>query len=206
MDACTDFYQFACGGWIAANPVPPDRQRWGRFAELQELNFTILRRILETPDADSDRRKASDYYDACLDERAIEAKGLAPLEPELARVAALARKEDLPPIVAHLHSIGVNALFRFGSRADFRDATTEIANVDQGGLGLPDRDYYLKTDARSVDLKQKYQDHVQKMLGLLGDSPEQAASGARAVVAIETALASAASTACGGAIPQRQIM
>ena len=190
-DACTDFYQFACGAWMAANPMPADRQRWGRFNQLQDANFAILRRVLESPGGDADRRKAGEYYAACMDEKAIDAKGMAPLEPELARVAALTRKEDLPALVAHLHSIGVNVLFRFGSDTDRHDASRQVADIDQGGLGLPDRDYYLKTDARSAELKQKYQDHVQLMFGLLGNAPAKATSDARTVVAIETRLAQA---------------
>jgi endothelin-converting enzyme/putative endopeptidase len=190
-DACTDFYQFACGGWMAQNPMPADRQRWGRFNQLQDANFAILRKVLETPGGDADRRKAGDYYAACMDESGIEAKGLAPLEPELARIAGLSAKEDLAALAAHLHSLGVNVLFRFGSDTDRHDASKQIADIDQGGLGLPDRDYYLKTDPRSAELKQKYQDHVQKMFGLLRNPPEAAAAQARAVLAIETALATA---------------
>jgi putative endopeptidase len=189
VDACTDFYQFACGGWMAANPMPADRQRWGRFNQLQDQNFTILRRILETPATGGDRRKASDYYAACMDEDSIEARARKPLEADLGRIAAITRKDDLPALVAHLHSIGINVLFRFGVRTDLRDATRQIADVDQGGLGLPDRDYYLKTDARSLELKQKYQGHVEKMLGMLKTTPAE--SDARAVLAIETKLAEA---------------
>src|SRR4029077_12564273 len=156
IDPCNDFYQFACGGWVAANPVPPDRRSWGRFLELQERNFTVLRRILETPGGEGDRRKAADYYAACMDETRIESNGLAPVGPDLATIDALTNPDDLPVLVAHLHSFGVPALFRFGAQTDLNDATTMIADVDQGGLGLPDRDYYLKTDARSVELRAKY--------------------------------------------------
>src|SRR5713101_5173486 len=92
-DACTDFYQLACGSWMAANPIPPDRQRWGRFNQLQDRNFTILRRILETPGGGGDQRKAGDYYAACMDEDGIEAKGLRPLAADLARITAITRKE-----------------------------------------------------------------------------------------------------------------
>lgn len=191
-DACTDFYQFACGGWMAANPMPPDRQRWGRFNQLQERNFTILRRILEAPKSEGDRKKASDYYAACMDEKGIEARGLQPVEREVARIEAMTRKDELPAALARLHSIGVNVLFRFGVRTDLRDATRQVANVDQGGLGLPDRDYYLKTDARSLELKQKYQDHVQKMLEMLKTTPARSEAGAHAILAIETKLADAA--------------
>jgi len=190
-DACTDFYQFACGGWMAANPMPADQQRWGRFAEIQQRNFAILRRIVEAPGGDGDQRRAADYYAACMNENRIETRGLAPLDGDLSRIAAVTRKEDLPALLAHLHGIGVNALFQFGSQTDRRDATQQIARVDQGGLGLPDRDFYLKTDARSLELKQKYHDHVQKMIGLLKTPPAKAAADARAVLATETRLAEA---------------
>ncbi len=190
-DACTDFYQFACGSWLADNPIPADRQRWGRFSELQERNFTILRRIVEAPAAGGDRRKAADYYAACMDEEGIEAKALAPIQPRLSKIGALTNKKDIAPLVADLHSIGVNVLFRFSSRTDLRDATRQGANVDQGGLGLPDRDYYLKTDARSVELREKYIQHLEKMLSLLGDAPARAAATGRAILAFETKLAEA---------------
>ena len=192
VDACTDFYQFACGGWMAANPMPADQQRWGRFTEIQQRNFAILRRIVEAPGGDGDQRRAADYYAACMNESVIESRGLAPLEADLARIAAVTRKEDLPALLAHLHSTGVNALFQFGSQTDRRDATKQIARIDQGGLGLPDRDFYLKTDARSLELKQKYQDHVQKMIAMLKTPQTKAAADARAVPAIETRLAEAA--------------
>ncbi len=188
---CTDFYAFACGAWSRANPVPADRQRWGRFDELQDRNFTFLRRILETPGGQGDERKARDYYAACLDTAAIERGGLSPLEPQLQRIAALAGLDGLPALLAGLHTIGVNALFRFRADTDAHDATREIADVDQGGLGLPNRDYYTKTDAPSVALRAKYVAHLERMLGLLGDAPARAAAGAQAIMAFETALAEA---------------
>jgi putative endopeptidase len=207
-DACTDFYQFACGGWVAKNPVPADRQSFGRFTELQERNFTILRRILEAPGADpstgsgssrassrdeGDRGKAADYYAACMDESKIESGGLAPVDPDLATIDELVNPDDLPVLVAHLHEIGVSAFFRFGSQTDvLGDATQEIADVDQGGLSLPDRDYYLKTDDRSVELRTRYLAHVEKMFTLAGAAPDKAAADAKAVLAVETALGSAA--------------
>jgi putative endopeptidase len=192
-DACTDFYQFACGGWRAANPIPPDRQRWGQFAVLDEENARILRTILEepVPSGNTDRRKAADYYAACMDEAAIETRGIGALIPELARIDRLSRSADLAPLLAHLHEIGVPAFFRFGSQVDRRDATRQVANIDQDGIALPDRDYYLKTDARSAAIQQKYTTHVEKTLAMLPDRSALAAADAEAVVAIERAIASA---------------
>ena len=156
IDPCSDFYQFACGGWIAKNPVPADRRSYGRFAELQERNFTVLRRILEAPGAEGDRKKAADFYAACMDETTIEAAGLTPIAPDLATIDEILNPDDLPVLIAHLHAFGVPVLFRFGAQTDLEDAANAIANVDQAGLGLPDRDYYLKTDQRSADLREKY--------------------------------------------------
>ena len=189
--ACTDFYQYACGGWMAANPMPADRQRWGRFNQLQERNFEVLRTILETPSADAVEQKAGDYYRACMDERGIESKGLAPLAADLARIASLTRVDELPAVVVSLHRIGVSAFFQFGVQTDLRDATRQLASVDQGGLGLPDRDYYMKTDEPSRILRQKYQGHVARMLELLGDDAGRATANAQAVLALETKLAQA---------------
>ena len=156
VDPCTNFYPFACGGWLAHNPVPADRQRWGRFQEVQDRNYAMLRRILEATGGDADRRKAGDYYAACMDEPVIEAKGVVALQPELAQIDALKSRDELPQLVAQLHALGVNVLFRFRADTDRRNASTQIADVDQGGLSLPDRDYYLKTDERSVELRDKY--------------------------------------------------
>lgn len=201
---CTDFYQYACGGWIAKNPVPPDQSSWGRFTELEQQNRVILRDILEKASANDPKRSAieqkiGDYYASCMDETAIEAKGVTVLKPELDRIAALKTKSDLAEELAHLHKLGLHpgrprtgpVLFEFGSVQDFKDATQVIAGTDQGGLGLPDRDYYVKDDAKSVDLRKRYLEHVQKMFGFLGDAPNAAAENAKTVMDIETALAKA---------------
>jgi endothelin-converting enzyme/putative endopeptidase len=191
VNACTDFYQFACGGWMAKNPVPPDRARWGRFDELQERNQAALRGILEKAAASTADRQIADYYTACMDEKGIEALGLKPVKASLDRIAGLKTKADLAGEVGRLHSQGVNVLFGFGAQQDFKDATKVIAVVDQGGLGLPDRDYYLKDEPRFADVRKQYVPHIAKMFELAGDTRESALEGARAVMEIETALAQA---------------
>jgi endothelin-converting enzyme/putative endopeptidase len=193
-NACVDFYQYACGGWLKANPIPSDQSRWGRFSELEEHNRQILRQILDEaakpdPQRDSVTQKIGDYYAACMDEKAIDAKGLAPLDAELGRIRDLNDKSQLAEEIAHLHRIGISALFEFGSGQDFQDSSAVIAQADQGGLGLPDREYYLKDDAKSVELRQKYLAHVQRMFELAGETSEQARAGAATVMKLETELA-----------------
>jgi putative endopeptidase len=193
IDPCTDFYQFACGGWVAKNPLPPDRRSYGRFTELQERNFVVLRRILETSGdgAQGDRKKAADFYAACMDEAKIEAAGLTPIGPDLATIDEILNPDDLPVLIAHLHAYGVPVLFRFGAQTDLQDAANAIAGIDQAGLGLPDREYYLKTDARSVELREQYVAVIQKQFMAAGEPAEQATADAKAVLSIETAMATA---------------
>jgi putative endopeptidase len=202
-DPCVDFYQFACGGWVAHHPLPADRRSYGRFTEVQDRNLTILRRILETPTADRDREKASTYYAACVDQTAIDERGLAPLRDELDRITALASRGRIPDLVAHLHTIlgeppalgsglrrgGAYVLFAFGPRPRFDDASELMANVGADGLALPSRDYYVKSDARSVTLRDDYRAHIAEMLRLAGEAAPQADAHAAAVLAIETRLA-----------------
>jgi putative endopeptidase len=193
---CDDFYQFACGGWLKNNPVPPDRARYGRFDELTERNQTTLRQILDgvskpDPKRSAIDQKIGDYYATCMDEAAIEKKGVAALKPHLDRIAAVKTKADLAAELARLHQAGVGGAFQSGSQPDFKNAKMQIAAVDQGGLALPDRDYYLKDEARFADVRTKYPAHVQKMFELLGDAPAVAAKEAQTVLDIETALARA---------------
>src|SRR5262245_4083375 len=192
-DPCVDFYQFACGGWVAANPLPADRGTYGRFAELQERNFAILRRVLESPSpsAGVDARKASDFYAACMDIATIERKALTPIATDLTMLDASRNPDDLPVVLAHLHEVGVPAFFRFGSLTDLDDTTHDIAGVDQGGLGLPDRDLYIKDDERSRDIRAKYAAHIERIFRLAEEEPADAAAHAKAVVAFETQLAQA---------------
>ena len=192
IDPCVDFFQYSCGGWIKKNPIPPDQSSWDTYSKMQDENRERLRGILETAaQTDSKRdaaaQKIGDYYASCMDEKAIDAKGAQPLQPELERIAQLKSKKDLAEIAASMRSDGV--LFGFGSAQDYRDASQVIAEADQGGLGLPDRDYYLKEDAKSVELRKKYVAHVEKIFELLGDKPDVAETEAQTVLRIETALA-----------------
>ena len=195
---CADFFQYACGGWIAANPIPPEYSRWGRFSEVAERNQTTLRKILETAASakkrDAMHQKIGDFYASCMDESAAEAAGATPLASELARVDTIQDVAGIATEVARLQPLGVNALFRFDSTPDFEDARRMIGEVDQGGLGLPDRDYYTKDDERSQKLRSQYDEHVEKMFVLAGDTEERAKAEAASVMAIETALAKASMT------------
>ena len=191
---CLDFYQYACGTWMADNPIPADQSRWGTFDQLADRNRAILRGILEKASVDDPKRSAveqkiGDFYASCTDEATIDKLGAKPLEPELKRIAAMQSKAQIVDELIRLHPLGVEVLFNFSAGPDAKNSTQNIADADQGGLGLPDRDYYLKDDPKSVKLREQYLGHVQKMLELLGESPAKAAADAKAVMRIETDLA-----------------
>jgi putative endopeptidase len=197
IDPCNDFYAFACSKWLVKNPVPADRSSWGRFNELQQRGEYIVRDILEKASVDqpgrsASRQKIGDYYASCMDESAIEKAGTKPLERDFHSIAAISSKADLPQEILRLHREGVDVLFGFDSGSDFKNASQIIAQVDQGGLSLPDRDYYFKDDEKSVELRKKYVAHVAKMFMLLDDDESKAAAEAKVVMEIETGLAKGA--------------
>jgi putative endopeptidase len=169
IDPCNDFYAYACSKWKAQNPIPADRPSWGRFDELQQRGEFIVRDILEKesanrPDRISNEQKIGDYYASCMDESAIEKAGTKPLEQDFQSIGALKTKEDLTKEIVRLHGEGVDVLFAFDSGSDFKNASQIIAQVDQGGLGMPDRDYYFKDDPKSVELRKKYVEHWRRCL------------------------------------------
>jgi endothelin-converting enzyme/putative endopeptidase len=194
-DPCNDFYQYTCGGWMAANAIPPDQSAWSVYAKLGEENARYLWGILEeaarpAPDRTPVQQKIGDYFGACMDEATVERLGPAPLQPVLFEIAALQTRKDLAALLAREHpESGEATLFGFGSNQDLGDASQVIAWATAGGLGLPDRDYYTKTDARSRELRGKYVIHVARMLELAGEPKTQAAADAKTVMGIETALA-----------------
>ncbi len=197
VDPCIDFFAYSCGGWIKNNPIPPDQASWDVYSKMEDENRGRLRGILEAasaPDASRNpvTQKIGDYYASCMDEKAVDAKGVEPLKPQMQRIAAISSKAEIADVAAAMADD--NVLFRFDSIQDFRDANQVIAEADQGGLGLPDRDYYTKDDAKSVDLRKAYLAHVQKMFELLGDKPDSAAGEAQTVMRIETALAKGSMT------------
>ena len=197
VDPCVDFFAYSCGGWIRRNPIPPDQSSWDTYSKMQDENLGRLRGILEAAAAPDPKRNAvdqkiGDYYASCTDEKTIDARGAEPLRPSLEKIAGISSKREIADVAAAM--IDDNVLFRFESIQDFRDANQVIANADQGGLGLPDRDYYTKDDAKSVELRKQYLAHVQKMFELLGDTTETAAVEAQTVMRIETALAKGSMT------------
>ena len=198
---CVDFSKYACGNWLKLNPIPPDQPRWDVYGKLTFENQRYLWGILEEAadpkmQRSANRQKIGDYFAACMDEAAIEKAGIAPLRPYLDAIEKLRRVSDLPPLLAQLHlaSMLTSALFGFGSSQDYANSNSVIAFATASGLGLPDRDYYVKTDAKSQEARAKYLTHVAQMFTLLGDQPAAAKTEAQTVMDIETALAKASLT------------
>jgi putative endopeptidase len=191
---CDDFYQYACGTWLKNNPIPPDQSSWGRFSELDERNQMILRQILDkaavaNASRDADTQKIGDYYFSCMDETSINKKGLQPLQDELSRIRAIKNTRDLSMEVARLHRMAVDVIFNFSSGQDFKDSNAVIGQADQGGLGLPEKDYYFRADAKAVETRKEYVAHIARMMQLAGASAADAAKQADTVMRLETALA-----------------
>ncbi len=209
LDPCTDFFQYACGKWIKANPIPPDQGGWGTFNSLALWNIAAVHNTLEEAGQPSPRRtpvqqKVGDYYAACMNEGNINKAGVAPLQPLLDRIAGMANKSQLPEVVASIHQVirpanlnFIDAAYQgvvFGIYAQpgLDDASITLAILDQSGMALPGREFYLNDDTKSKEIRDKYVKHVARLLVLSGESQAQADTDAKVVLAMETELANAA--------------
>src|SRR5207237_4341406 len=185
VSACQDFNQFANGGWMANNPIPGAFSVWGRFTQLDEQNILVLNQILEDllkkKNLTGNEQKNANYEGYCIDEQKTEAEGIKPLEPELQRINQISDLLGLEDEIARLHAHRIPAVFGFGANQDAKDSTQIIAQLVQGGLGLPDRDYYTNDDAKSKATRAEYVKHVARTFELTGDSPEHAAAEAATV-------------------------
>jgi putative endopeptidase len=195
--ACRDFYMFANNGWIQRNPIPPAFSSWGSFNELAERNNLVLKEVVERAareaptTSDPVTKKLGTFYTSCMDSTAAESAGLTPIRDELDRVAAIGDRAALHAQIAHMHAVGLAGVFNFGSGADAKNASMVIANANQGGTTLPDRDYYLRQDPATAAIRAKYTDYMNALFALAGDAPDVAATNAQRVLALETALATA---------------
>src|SRR5438552_1191913 len=191
---CDDFNQFVNGNWVKENPVPPAYARWGTFQILQENNLKTLREILEDA-ARSDAARGTNeqligtFYASCMDEARIESRGSAPISDELDRVSKIAALRALQAEIARLHDMGMPTLFLFGASHDYQNSSQNIAWALQGGLSLPNKDYYTKTDEKSKQLREAFVKHAARMFELLGDTPDQASAAAGVIMKMEMQLA-----------------
>jgi putative endopeptidase len=197
---CKNFFRYANGGWLKRSEIPGDQPRWGSFNELQEQNYAALQDVLteasrkSSSTQDPNLRKLGLFYGTCMDSAAIERAGIRPLQGELNRIAAVRDRRAVEAAIVHLHQLGIPAAFTFRSTPDAKKSARTIGEVYQGGLGLPDRDYYTKTDSASEQLRSQYFEHVTNMLQLTGVSRAEAQRSVQAIMRIETALARASMT------------
>lgn len=207
LDPCNDFFQFVCSKWMAANPIPADEAGWGTWSNLELYNETILRNAMQeaalAKGRDDVHQKIGDYWAACMNVDQVNKQGYKPIEPLLDKIAAMKKMADLPAVMAAMHKAAPGAwsgndnetpvaMFGYGPTQDFKDASLMVGGFDQGGMALPSRDYYLSDDAKMVTIRNHYLEHIQKMMELIGEKPDQAKADAATVLKMETAMAKAA--------------
>ena len=198
-DACSDFYQFANGGWLKRTQIPPTESRWGTFNILADRNTEILHKVLEKASKTKSPRGTNqqligDYYATCIDEAAIERAGTKPIEPFLKEISSISTTDDLMRTIADLQNNGIPALFGFGGGPDLKNSNAVIVNASQGGLSLPNRDYYTNNDPKSQEIRERFKQYASKMFTLLGDDPDTANSNANKILEIQTRLANSSLT------------
>src|SRR5581483_8986510 len=200
-DPCTDFFKYACGNWNKLNPIPPDQESWSVYGKLTNENQRFLWGILQQASHPSASRtpneqKIGDFFHSCMSEEAVERAGYRPLNPMLAEIASLKSVNDIAAYLGDEHRLGIDrgVLFGFTSEQDYDNSSQQIAFAEAGGLGLPDRDYYTKMDAKSQEIRGRYVEHIQEMLQMIGESEPDAKTDAQTVMSIETELAKASLT------------
>jgi len=209
-DACTDFFQYANGTWVKKTEIPAAYSRWGSFNILGENNNAALREILDADakvmnaTAGSNEQFIGDFYASCMDEAAIERAGTKPLKPYFKQINKIKNQKDLQRQIAMMHNSGISVLFGFGGGADAKNSTMNIAQASQGGLSLPNRDFYTKDDAKSIETRAKFVEYTTNMFKLLGDDADKAAMNAKTIMAIQTRLANASKAPVEMRDPQKR--
>jgi putative endopeptidase len=196
VDPCVDFYQYACGNWIKNNPLPPDHSYWGSFPQIGAYNESILGEILEKASKDDPKRsplmkKIGDFYATCMDQQAADRKGYDPIKPDLALISSIKDKGEMFEVMARLEGHGAGSPFAFSSGSDLHGSDESIAFLDQGGLSLPDRSFYVNDNPASERIRQQFVEHMKRMFLMVGQAPDQAAQNAQYVMTVETEMAKA---------------
>jgi putative endopeptidase len=208
-DACDDFFEFANGTWVKNTQIPPSETRWGTFNMLIDQNTNYLHELLENAakakgPKGSDLQLIGDLYESCMNEAAIEKAGIKPIEPYLKEIDQIATVNEVKRVIPELHNVGLPAVFNFGAGVDLKDSNSVLASLNQGGLSLPNSTYYTNTDAKSVEIRERFVQHMTNMFKLLGDDADTAKKNAETVLAIQTRLAKSSLTPVEGRNPNNR--